>query len=426
MISEPERANEQDSQRADPGDKMIDKSTIRVMVLDDDTMMLKLLSLMLTKHGFTQVVTCNNGYQALDLIDGNNNSPNLILCDLNMPEMDGVEFMRKLVEHRYDGSLILVSGEHERVLQSAEKLVQAHRIRVLGYLNKPISTHQLTALLDKWEPSSQERLNPARKAYSADELSAAITNGELLNYYQPKILVSTGQIVGVETLVRWRHPQDGIVFPDQFIGIAEEQGLIDELTRAVLTAALRQAKAWQNAGLALKVAINVSMDNLVSLDFPDFVAEQAAAAAVAPQDIVLEVTESRLMKDLRAPLESLMRLHLKGFRLSIDDFGTGHSSLTQLRDIPFDELKIDKGFVHRGQTDKTIRAMYEASLGLARQLGMDVVAEGVENQDDWDLLQQTGCDFAQGYLIAKPMPAADIAGWMEDWQVKSRHNLATN
>jgi len=278
----------------------------------------------------------------------------------------------------------------------------------------------LSALLEQWTPPAPTSLPAAKKIYGADELRAAIANGQLVNYYQPKVVVANGEVVGVETLVRWRHPVDGLIFPDQFISVAEAHGLIDDLTRTVLTGALAQAKAWQQAGLTLRVAVNISMDNLASLDFVDFVVDLAAKAGVPPQGVVLEVTESRLMQDTRAPLEILTRLRLKRFRLSIDDFGTGHSSLAQLRDIPFDELKIDQGFVHRAWSNETLRAMYDASLALARQLGMEVVAEGVEDRNDWDLLQRTGCDLAQGAFISAPMPAADFSGWLENWQERVR------
>ena len=154
-------------------------------------------------------------------------------------------------------------------------------------------------------------------------MRAAIENGELVNYYQPKVAVATGEVAGVETLVRWRHPVDGLVFPDQFISVAEASGLIDALTQVVFTAAMAQAKAWQDARLAFRIAVNVSMDNLASLNFLNFVADVTAKMGVAPQNVVLEVTESRLMQDTRAPLEILTRLRLKRFRLSIDDFGTG-------------------------------------------------------------------------------------------------------
>lgn len=405
---------------------MAEKSTVRILVLDDEPFMLKLLSRMLANLGFTSVTACDSGRVALASFEGSDGPPDLILLDLNMPEMDGAEFVRHLVERRYTGSLILISGEDERMLQSAEKLVQAHQISVLGHLHKPASPVQLAALLKKWSPPSQIGGHATKKVYNADELRRAIANDELINYYQPKVAVTTGQVVGVETLVRWCHPQDGIVLPDQFISLAEAHGLIDELTRVVFTGALAQTKAWQQMGLILRVAINVSMDSLVSLNFPEFVAGLAAKVGIPPQQIVLEVTESRFMQDTRAPLEVLTRLRLKRFHLSIDDFGTGHSSLAQLRDIPFDELKIDRGFVHRAWTDKTVRAIYDASLGLAKQLGMEAVAEGVEDRDDWDLLHRTGCDLAQGYFIARPMPAADFPGWMKTWEERVRNRFITH
>ena len=390
------------------------KSTIRILVLDDESFMLKLLAHMLAELGFTTVTTCDSGSEALEWVSASDNPPNVILLDLQMPEMDGVEFVRKLVEHNYSGNLILVSGEEERLLQMAEKLIQAHRITVLGHLKKPVTVAQLSMLMEK-SMNMQSAPQSAMKAYNADDLRIAIAKGELINYYQPKVAVTTGAVVGVETLVRWLHRVDGIVFPDQFIGIAEEHGLIDDLTRVVLTGAMAQSKAWQQAGLRLRVAVNVSMDNLSSVAFVDFVAGAVNAAGVTPQDIVLEVTESRLMLDQRAPLEVLTRLRLKRFSLSIDDFGTGHSSLTQLRDIPFDELKIDQSFVRGAWHDDTARAIYDASLSLGKQLGMEVVAEGVEDRDDWDMVRRTKCDLAQGFFIARPMPAADLPAWIESW-----------
>ena len=398
---------------------MIEKSTPRILVLDDELFMLKVITHTLANLGFSQVTGCSSGRSALECVDDPDSPPDIILCDLNMPEMDGIEFLRKLVDHSYNGSLILVSGEGERLLQTVEKLVRAHHITLLGHLRKPVPPAALATLLEKWSPASHGIRREAKSAYSADAVRTAIANGELVNYYQPKVAVASGRVMGVETLVRWRHPQDGMVSPDHFIGVAEEHGLIDELTRVVLRDALAQTKIWQDAGLALRVAVNVSMDNLASLKFVNFVAEQAAAAGVAPQDVVLEVTESQLMKDMRAPLEILTRLRLKRFRLSIDDFGTGHSSLSQLRDIPFDELKIDQGFVHGVWANETVRAIYDASCRLARQLGMEIVAEGVEDRDDWDFLRRTGCDLAQGYFIAQPMPAADLPGWMKAWQERA-------
>lgn len=395
-----------------------DESRIRILLLDDESFMHKLLAHMLAGLGYHSVVTCDNGPDALDLVDDKSQAPNLILMDLNMPGMDGIEFVRKLVEHNYKGSLILVSGEDERVLQMAEKLVQAHNITILGHLQKPVSLEGLAALVNKWRPA--RTLHAVSKTYAVDELKNAIDNNRLVNYYQPKVSLATGAVVGVETLVRWLHPVDGLVFPDLFIGLAEDNGMIDDLTSVVLTNAFKQTSVWQKEGLSLRVAVNVSMENLMSVSFADFVAASAMAAGVAPSDILLEVTESRLMLDHRMPLEVLTRLRLKRFGLSIDDFGTGHSSLTQLHDIPFNELKIDRSFVHGAWRDETVLAMYNASLGLGKQLGMQVVAEGVEDRDDWEFLRRTGCDLAQGYFIAHPMLAEELPGWIVSWNKRSR------
>lgn len=406
---------------------MVEPSKIKVMVLDDDTFMLKILSKMLLKQGYNSVSLHDNGHDALNEVDDAKTRPDLILLDLNMPEMDGIEFVRYLVERHFDGSLILVSGEDERMLKTTEKLVRAHKITILGYLHKPVQPDTLTDLLNKWTPPSSQNVSTrTKKIYNAEEINAAITQKQLVNYYQPKVSVVNGKVIGVETLVRWHHPDDGLVTPDQFIPNAEAHGLINDLTRLVLIGALEQANRWKQSGLELRVAINVSMDNLASLDFQDLVVELAAKAGVPPKNVVLEVTESQLMKDTRVPLEILTRLRLKRFHLSIDDFGTGHSSLAQLRDIPFDELKIDQGFVHHAWTDETLRAMYDASLALARQLEIEVVvAEGVEDQNDWDFVRRTGCDLAQGNYISLPMQASAFSDWLKEWQKRIQDGLVS-
>ena len=395
---------------------MMNLHTVKILALDDDTFMLNLLRRMLANLGYGSVVTCDNGHAALEMVASPNDCPDLILLDINMPEIDGLEFVRHLVGQHYAGSLILVSGEDERMQQAAEKLARAHKITVLGHLHKPVSPEGFIELLGKWEAPALSEPDAEKSVYGADELRAAIANGELVNYYQPKVMTTTGRVVGVETLVRWRHPRDGMVLPEHFIGVAEAHGLIDDLTRVVLTGAFAQSRLWHDSGLLLRVAVNLSMDNLASLSFLDEVVELAAKAGMPPQMVELEVTETRLMEDLRTPLEMLARLRLKRFRPSIDDFGIGNSSLAQLRDLPFDELKIDQSFVHGACSNEKLRAMFDSCLNLAKQLGMEVVAEGVEDQADWDFVCKSGCDIAQGYFIAKAMPAADLPAWIQSWQ----------
>lgn len=397
----------------------MDKATLRLLVLDDEPFMLNLLAHLLQQLGYTNVQTCQHGAEALRVAADPERAPDLVLLDLNMPDMDGVEFVRRLVDQGYSGSLVLVSGEDERLLQMAEKLIRAHRVRLLGHLAKPFTLGGLSRVMEH-SLTAQRAQRIERSAYSPAEVEAAIRGGQLENHYQPKVRVDNGAVVGVEALVRWRHPDHGLVYPDQFIGVAEDNGLIDDLTRVVARNALGQIRAWREAGVRLQVAVNISMENLTSVDFARYIDDEAVAAGVTPQDIFLEVTESRLMLDQRAPLEVLTRLRMRRYGLSIDDFGTGHSSLKLLRDIPFDELKIDRNFVQDARRDTTARAIYDASLSLGRQLGMTVVAEGVEDEADWELVRQTGCDVAQGYYIARPMPAQDLAGWAEDWLERMR------
>jgi len=390
-----------------------------VLVVDDDPVLLRQMSALLVRLGVRKVVTADTGREALQRLLHGANPFELLICDLNMPEMDGVEFARELVNHRYPGGIILISGEDNRTLQAAEMLIGAHGLQVAGSLRKPIEPDSLTPLLRQVFPAQGDTGRPAiKKQYSAVELQHAIANGELENHYQPKIDLTSGAWIGVETLVRWRHPDDGLIYPDRFIGVAEEHGVINDLTRAVLAQAVSQAWQWREMGLDLRTAVNISMDNLGALDFPDHLAAQAAAADIGPERIILEITESRLMRDLLTALDILTRLRLKKFHLSIDDFGTGHSSLSQLRDLPFDQLKVDRSFVHDAIHNSTKRAIYEGSLRMAKQLGMEVVGEGVENRDDWDFLRRSGCHIAQGYFIAKPMPADQLVDWHEHWKAR--------
>ncbi len=397
-----------------------DFSSRLVLVIDDDPFQLKMLSHLLTVLGFSKanIQTCLSGSEALASIREMEQEALLVVLDLNMPEMDGVEVVRQLAEQQFQGALALVSGEDARILETAANLARARQLNVLGHLDKPVQRETLEALMGRWCIQADTASRKARRLFTPEDVRNAITRHELLNYYQPKVDVATGAFQGVETLVRWMHPEEGLVFPDQFISIAEEHGLIDELTRVVLSGALRDGKRWRDEGMPLRVAVNVSMDNLTKLDFADYVLSEVLSSGFPPTELILEVTESRLMKDTLAPLDILTRLRLKHISLSIDDFGTGHSSLAQLRDMPFDELKIDRGFVHGAAQIPTVRAIFEGSLEIARQLGMKVVAEGVEDLADWLFLRQHHCNLAQGYFIAKPMPAMALSAWARDWDVR--------
>jgi EAL domain-containing protein (putative c-di-GMP-specific phosphodiesterase class I) len=181
---------------------------------------------------------------------------------------------------------------------------------------------------------------------------------------------------------------------------------------------MAQLARWRYQGLHLRVAVNVSMENLRSPSFVHRVSRLARDAGVSPRDVTLELTESRLMSPSPTPLESLVRLRMQRFGLSIDDFGTGHSTLAQLRDVPFSELKVDRGFVHGARHNQIIRPMLEGSIAIARGLRMTAVAEGLETEDDWQLLRELGCDLAQGYFIGRPMAPQQLPDWTAEWELR--------
>lgn len=398
---------------------------MKILLVDDDPFVLKLFSVQLRAFGPADMdLVCHtSGQAALSLLE-HDRHVDIVFCDLQMPEMDGVEFIRHLVRLPYTGSLVLVSGENPRTRQAVEQLARAHGLHVLGTLGKPVTTESLLDLLHRAVPALSPP-SPVAQAplYSSADVQLAIRQGELLNYYQPKVELATGRVAGFEALVRWQHPRDGLVMPCHFVPTSEEHGLAGHLGVAVMREALRDLRRWLDAGHQLDLAVNVPLGSVSSLDYPDFLVEQAHAAGVPLHHLVLEITESRLMDNPQVQLDVLTRLRLKQVRLSIDDFGTGYSSLEQLRDLPFDELKIDRGFVHQTARTPSLRAILEASLGLARELGLRTVAEGVEEREDWDLLRASGCDMVQGFLVAKPMPSDEIEGWLAKWE--SRRNTLT-
>ena len=265
--------------------------------------------------------------------------------------------------------------------------------------------------------ASSEDQHSRSRLTLAGELQRAIQEGDLRLYYQPTMHLATGRVRGVEALVRWSHPQHGLLSPDQFIPLAEQTGLIVPLTAWVLDAALRQCRAWQDAGLPLTVAVNLSMRNLQDPQLPDMVATLLRDVGLAPALLTLEITESILMADPASAQEVLVRLAALGVRLAIDDFGTGYSSLGYLKLLPVAELKIDRAFVLEldGQRSSGVlkdRMIVRSVTALAHALGLEVVAEGVESQRSYELLAAFRCDAAQGFYLSPPLPAAAVEGWV--------------
>jgi diguanylate cyclase (GGDEF)-like protein len=257
----------------------------------------------------------------------------------------------------------------------------------------------------------EEQHSPERLALIG-ELRQAIEQDQLTLHYQPKVDCATGRVVGAEALLRWIHPDRGLIPPDQFIPLAENTGLIRPLTDWVLESAIRQCSAWRAAGMRLAVAVNVSMRNLDDPQLPETIATLLAASGLPPALLSVEVTESSIMADQVRVTAALSRLRAMGIAISVDDFGTGYSALSYLKDLPVDELKIDRSFIRQLTAEDKSAAIVRSTITLGHDLGLRVVAEGVEDLASWGLLGDLACDAAQGYYLSRPLPVAEFEGWV--------------
>ena len=395
-------------------DDDVTQFSLKLLLVDDDYIMHRVTTVMLNDLGVSRVISAISGPDALDVLEKQGDEVDVIICDLNMPGMDGVEFIRHLARRNFEGSLILASGEDLRILRTVEKLAIEHDLHVLGVLEKPVTPAKISELLDLLDQIQQEGTMMLADGVTLAELQNAIANDEIDVYFQPKIDIKSGEIVGVEALARWIHPFKGLIKPDIFISMAEEHGLISELTDVVCRKALEYAARLKAMDHHHNVAINLSVDSLTDLDWPEKITAILQEFGLEPSHVSFEITESRLMEHVSVALDILSRLSLKRFNLSIDDFGTGYSSMEQLQRIPFSEFKIDRAFVHGADRDTSALAILESSVLLAKKLDMKIVAEGVEDQRDWDLVARLGCDQVQGYFVSRPLPFSALLKWLQD------------
>lgn len=344
--------------------------------------------------------------------------PTHLLIDLQMPEVDGIQTLQHLATQKSKAAIIVSSGLGSRILEAAARAAAENGLNVLGTLSKPFTPRQLRQLLQSNRDSA--RKDPTITAYprasaefqvTEQTLNEALRNRHIQVHYQPKIACDDETLIGFEGLARWYEPGIGMIRPDNFIPLAEETGLIHPLTRQVFEHALSWFGGYfHNSDVS--IALNVSAKVLSDPKLPEWIAQQCKHFGVAPEQVILEITETASMQNPVAMVEILTQLRIKGFGLSIDDFGVGYSSLVQLARLPFSEMKIDKMFVTTAATSAESQKIASAIVELARALGLHVTAEGVE--DDWTLnfLRDIQCDAAQGYAIARPMEGAVVRDWI--------------
>ncbi|HVT02070.1 MAG TPA: EAL domain-containing response regulator [Thermoanaerobaculia bacterium] len=395
------------------------KPRLNFLVAEDHDFQRNALVRMLAGLGAREVHQAADGAAALAIVRDPARPVDIVISDLDMPGMDGMEFLRHLGESGNPVSIILASALDRNLIASVATMTDAYGISLLGVVEKPLTPGKLEPLIKLHEQTRTKAARPrvATPSFTLGEIVEGLKNDEFEPFFQPKIELASSRIKGAEALARWRHPRLGFVPPSAFIHQLEDNGLIDALTWVMLRKSAAVCGRWRAAGLEATVSVNLSLKSLADVEIANRVTEIVRSQNIEPKDMVLEVTESAAATNVGKALENLARLRMKGFGLSIDDYGTGYSSMQQLTRIAFTELKIDQSFVANATRQESARVILESSLGMARKLRITAVAEGIETQQDWDLLRRMDCDLAQGYFIARPMAAGTFPHWIEDWRL---------
>lgn len=386
-----------------------------ILIVDDDPLIHAVCKAFFERRQCKSVLTASSAMQGLQLI---NDRPeiDLVVSDLNMPDIDGLQFLRMLMEQRFRKPIIILSGEDESVIRSAHKLADAHDLSVLGRVSKPLNPSALEAILAKPVVERKRRTTTSAVSLTEADFHSALLLGEIRAHLQPLVACSTGTVVSAEALARWHHPDHGLIMPDSFIPMLEDAGLISKLTDYILSDALETRVACAKRGYHFRLAVNTDAETIKQLDFPDKVSRIASRAGVPNDYIKFELTERSLLDEGPGTMEVLTRLRLQRFGVSIDDFGTGNSNLKQLCTFPFTELKIDKSFLDGISTDKAKAVCLNAIVSLANSLELDTVAEGIETEEGLALVKEAGIRYAQGRLFAMPLAPDDFLSWLEAHQ----------
>ena len=389
-------------------------STGRILVIDDTPEIGEIVAAAAESVG----LRCTAATDASQLSTLLTPDVTLILLDLVMPKIDGIEVLRMLRKLECRANIVLISGISKRVMDTAEKLAHALELKIVGHLQKPFRLTDVEDLLRGHAPPPAPALapRPANVALTDEDLRNAVSRSEFMLYYQPQIDLRSGEVEGLEALARWQHPERGLVPPDSFIYRLEALGTIDEFGWLMAERGMAESRLFAiHSRPAPRIALNVSVQSLRDLRFPDPIVALAQKHDIRTENIMVEITESGIMKEPSAALDVLARLRMKNVQLSIDDFGTGYAMMQQLVDIPATELKIDKAFVQNMHANDSDRVMVEKTIEIGHELGMTVTAEGVETQAQLDFLRAHGCDRVQGYLFSRPLPPGAMTAWLQDY-----------
>lgn len=388
-----------------------------VLVADDSIVQRADVVRVCRELGIPRIYEAAHGLEALALLE--TAAPAVLILDLEMPTMDGPVLLRRLSERGIRAPIILMSSRDRALLRAVYHLGSALGLSMLGITQKPLNRATLARMLHRADSAEAQRDTPHPTAeIGVNDLRAAIEDDLISVHYQPQIDIRTLTVHGVEALARWTHPTLGVIAPDRFIPLAEQSGLIHDLTLKVLHQAIVQALRWSAQDINLRIAVNLSPVLLDRADLFEKIVGLQQSYGIAAERIVIEVTESSLLQNVTEALSALSRLRLRGFGLSLDDYGTGFSSLQQLARIPFSELKIDRSFIRGLCHRESLRIMVRSTVSMANELGLATVAEGVSAEDELHLLQELGCTHAQGWLFAKALPIDELTQWLQQNQIE--------
>jgi len=386
-----------------------------VLVVEDHDFQRQVALRLLQRMGVGTALEAADGRSALAVLGQQKQPMDVVLVDLDLPHMDGIEFIGHVARERLANAVVVLTALDPALLNTVRIMARASGIRVLGTVEKPLTAAKLGDVIDLY--FTADLLADETPQLDIDEglLAEALAGDAFEAWFQPQVAIGSGFVTGVEALARWS--LDGhSVPPARFIPELERCNLIDALTERILAQACRWCARWRESGLDLGISVNVSMHNLEDTAAADRYQAIVQAAGIDTHDVTLEITESAMMHEAAPVLNVLARLRLKGFGLSVDDFGTGWSSLSQLAQLPVTELKIDQGFINGATTEPRNRAVVEASLELGRKLGLTTVAEGVRNIEEWQMLAELGCTRAQGELVGMAVPGDQLVAAIEKWR----------
>jgi EAL domain-containing protein (putative c-di-GMP-specific phosphodiesterase class I) len=394
-------------------------STPRLLVIDDDEQFARFVAHVARGAGWEVRIAA----AASEIWLAGAAEPDVVFLDLNLPDSDGLALLREFAARGARASIHVFSGADPRILRAATQLARDLALRVGEPLGKPIGVADLRRVLAAARADQPEPAAPAASAAptpTAEELRAGMGRGELFAVFQPILDLATLEPHGAEALLRWRHPRSGLVSPGLFVPLAEENGLAGELTDVVVDHALRfaQRRRIGECERPLSVSVNLAPMVLSDRNLPERFGGQLGASGVAPQRIVVEVTESAATADRVNVLEVLGRLSLRGVELSIDDFGTGSSSFERLDRLPCAELKIERAFVSQIFDRPEAAAIVRSTIDLAHRLGLRTVAEGIEDERALGWLRAAGCDLGQGFLFSRGLEPEEFERWLDGWPAR--------